>query len=610
MANVYNSITDLFKAIANSIRNKTGETSTIIADDFPVIINNIITLKDGSKDGTATAEDIIKGKIAYVNGQKVTGKISIQENTEIGINPITLAYSDGVFFITTAPDVVPNQYIGENVQFGINVTNKQIADVIELTADKIVNGNTVLGIIGTGTTGIDTSDATATEYDIAKTKIAYVNGQKVTGVLVEIPKNNTIDSDFIIFEKDPNNSDRMYVVSSISSNDYIMRSGSNIHVYLDNSTIADKIGLTADKILKGNTILGIEGTATKYINLGSNLVKSSSVLSSIRYDFLLCNDKLYASPSSSSETTYYSTDGKTWVDSHILRINSVQYNTDFPDCSYIAGGIGNKFIYYSNDGITWTAMKVDSSTSSNMYDCTNAVIFFNDFYIIAGKYYNGSVYYGLYYVYRLNQTPMVISTFRKEECYFLETINGYLVTVTSDDKPYYSSNGTKWNAATVDTSGAIGFTKVTKIGNALYGIYNGYLSKTTDGTSWSSTQMNVEINKYEYANNVFVGSSSDGNMYYSSDGITWTLADINNKPTNLRVNKIIYNEYKKIWWIACDNALYWSNNDGKVWNIMADSNSKSLVSIGYVNTIVAASGNNSTYAGIYYIDDENYNYND
>lgn len=41
MANNYNNLSDLFTATANAIRNKTGSTDTIVADDFPEVIEGM-----------------------------------------------------------------------------------------------------------------------------------------------------------------------------------------------------------------------------------------------------------------------------------------------------------------------------------------------------------------------------------------------------------------------------------------------------------------------------------------------------------------------------------------------------------------------------------------
>lgn len=52
-----------------------------------------------------------------------------------------------------------------------------------ILSENIRNGVTILGVTGTVEEGIDTSDATALDDDIAVGKTAYVNGQKITGTI-------------------------------------------------------------------------------------------------------------------------------------------------------------------------------------------------------------------------------------------------------------------------------------------------------------------------------------------------------------------------------------------------------------------------------------------
>ncbi len=133
--------------------------------------------------GNASASQILKDKTALVGGSKVTGTMP---NNLSGTASSVITYENSLYYR------IPAGYYG-GLGWGseISATYADVASAIGLTAGKLLKGQTVLGITGTGETScpecptcptcLNTSDATATASDISDGKTAYVNGQKITG---------------------------------------------------------------------------------------------------------------------------------------------------------------------------------------------------------------------------------------------------------------------------------------------------------------------------------------------------------------------------------------------------------------------------------------------
>lgn len=142
---------------------------------------------------------------------------------------------------------------------------------IDLTGDTVTPSDLVEGvtahdatgmqITGTrpATSGTDTSDATATEEDIARNKTAYVQGKKITGKLYEYVKGKKLEmwvsaggSQYLIVNK------RGHICISMPHelNDEILRIGCTIELGADPSLFGDAV---AADVAKGKTMTSAAG---------------------------------------------------------------------------------------------------------------------------------------------------------------------------------------------------------------------------------------------------------------------------------------------------------------------------------------------------------------
>lgn len=134
-----------------------------------------------------------------------------------------------------------------------------------LKPENLKAGVTCLGVEGTMNSGVDTSDATATVNDIAQDKTAYVNGEKITGILKKLFELSYIVNDVIW--TDETDLEQLRLDIPLLGDGIVTSNQTKTVVILHYDKLAEEIGLTADKIKAGETILGITGTYTGEVDV-------------------------------------------------------------------------------------------------------------------------------------------------------------------------------------------------------------------------------------------------------------------------------------------------------------------------------------------------------
>lgn len=274
-------------------------------------------------------------------------------------NPILI--ENGADPILQEKSITPSESV-QNVtpDSGYDGLSKVTVEAIQTETKTVTSNGTVTPSAGkylkqvtvnVPTSGIDTSDATATASDIAKNKTAYINGGKVNGALPDylsdegatFPANYTQVSDY---------NDSMFLCRGSNSGDKILRDGAYANVYVRKNVFGNA---TAADVAEGKTFTstaGLKVTGTHVCSGGLDTSDATATVDDVE------EGKTFYSNSGVKETGTLQVRSNTAM---VISSNNISFNGEYLEVVYT---FPNKRIYKKDGYVT------SKITGSNLGNAT------------------------------------------------------------------------------------------------------------------------------------------------------------------------------------------------------------------------------------------------
>ena len=131
-----------------------------------------------TEDATVVAEDIEKGKIAYAKGEKVIGSLeTLGKASQAFMEALSItdyAGTNTTKIRLTVPYLEDKKIIKAPLQIFVDMDKILVASQLGITPEKIVEGNTILGVQGTGKTSEDLEEQLNAQDEIIASQAAII----------------------------------------------------------------------------------------------------------------------------------------------------------------------------------------------------------------------------------------------------------------------------------------------------------------------------------------------------------------------------------------------------------------------------------------------------